>query len=468
MWSITGGRPTMTQITPLSEPPRHSRRGMTLPGDWPFAPSRAPFFYGWIIWLISTVGFLMSVPGQTMGMAVFTDPFIAAFGLTRTQLSVAYFFGTVGSALFLTRAGRLYDRVGARTMVVGASLLLALMLLFICLIDLLAGAAADLAGVALGVAAFPLVMLGYFGVRFAGQGVLTSAARNALMPWFEQRRGLVSGARGVFVSLGFSLAPLPLAMMISSYGWRGALMALALMLLAFALLALLLLRDSPESCGLRADGAAPATDDSADLPHSEAQMPSATLLEARRSPIFWVYSLGMSVWALFGTAVTYHIVSIFTEAGREASEAFAYFFPNSLVAVSVNLLSSWLADRHRLKPFLLAMIVAFLCGTWGLMNLEADWGYWLMVVGFGSGGGLWGMLSNLAFVRHFGLLHLGEISGLNTSVTVFASAIGPLLFSLGKDLGGSYDAAALICVAGLVALLVAAALVRDRTTPPAG
>ena len=76
------------------------------------------------------------------------------------------------------------------------------------------------------------------------------------------------------------------------------------------------------------------------------------------------------------------------------------------------------------------------------------------------------MLSNLAFVRHFGLLHLGEISGLNTSVTVFASAIGPLLFSLGKDFGGSYSVAALICVGGLVVLLVAAALVQDRSALP--
>ena len=91
-----------------------------------------------------------------------------------------------------------------------------------------------------------------------------------------------------------------------------------------------------------------------------ADKPSATLLEARRSPVFWIYSLGMAVWALFGTAVTYHIVSIFTEAGRDASEAFAYFFPNSLVAVTVNLTASWLADRSPLKPFLLGMIA---CGS---------------------------------------------------------------------------------------------------------
>jgi len=435
-------------------------RALTLRATWPFDIRRLPFFYGWVIWLLSTIGFLMSVPGQTMGMAVFTDQFIEAFSLSRTQLSVAYFLGTVGSALFLTRAGRVYDRVGARTMVVASSALLALMLLFICTIEWLATGLSALTGVGLAWISFPLIMLGYFGVRFAGQGVLTSASRNALMPWFQRRLGLVSGARGVFVSLGFSLAPLPLAMLISGFGWTGALLVLTLMLAGFGVLALVLLRDSPQSCGVAVDGDKLSdVDPSGDT--TEPDLPSATLAEARRSPVFWIYALGMSVWALFGTAVTYHIVSIFAEAGRDSTAAFAYFFPNSVVATCVNLSASWLADRSPLKPFLVAMIVAFVCGTWGLINLEQDWGYWLMVVGFGSGGGLWGMLSNLAFVRHFGLLHLGEISGLNTSVTVFASAIGPVLFSVGKDLSGSYAAPAMVCVGGLILLLVASLVIRS-------
>ena len=80
--------------------------------DWPFDIRRIPFFYGWVIWLLSTLGFLFSIPGQTMGMAVFTDQFIEVLGLSRTQLSLAYLFGTVGSSLFLTRAGRGEDSQG--------------------------------------------------------------------------------------------------------------------------------------------------------------------------------------------------------------------------------------------------------------------------------------------------------------------------------------------------------------------
>ncbi len=63
------------------------------------------------------------------------------------------------------------------------------------------------------------------------------------------------------------------------------------------------------------------------------------------------------------------------------------------------------------------------------------------------------MTSNLTFIRNFGPLHLGEITGLCTAILVFASAIGPALFSLGLDYFGSYAAALWVCIAALVLLL---------------
>ena len=102
------------------------------------------------------------------------------------------------------------------------------------------------------------------------------------------------------------------------------------------------------------------------------------------------------------------------------------------------------------------MLLAFIGGAWGLLHLQHDWGYWLLVAGFGAGGGLWSVTSNLGFIRNFGPLHLGEISGLCTAVMVFASAIGPAMFSLGLDIFGTYAAAEWLCLAGLLLLLIAA------------
>ena len=184
--------------------------------------------------------------------------------------------------------------------------------------------------------------------------------------------------------------------------------------------------------------------------------------QARRSPIFWIYATGLSVYALFGTAVTFHIVAIFEEAGRTRAEAFGYFFPQAIVSTLVNITTSWLADFNPLKPFLVAMLVAFSLGAYGLLNLHTYWGYWLLVGGFGAGSGLWGTVSNLAFVRYFGRRHLGEVSGLSASLTVFASAIGPALFSLGSDTFGSYHAAEWLCLGVLICLTAATIMIRQN------
>lgn len=394
----------------------------------------------------------MSVPGQTMGMAVFTDPFIEAFGLTRTELSLAYLFGTVSSSFFLTTAGRWFDRFGGRLMVTASSIALGAMVVFISVTDQLA----HLLGT--GFASFALIFIGYFGVRFFGQGVLTSCSRNVLMPWFVRRRGLVAGVRGVFVSIGFSLAPLVLAWLIAIFGWREALWVLAAIVgLIFPVLTYLFLRDLPASVGLVADG------DGSDAATPQ-EAPSKTLQEARRSPILWLYTSSLAIHALFGTALTFHVVSIFSEAGRDASEAFGYFLPAAVFSTTVNLLASSVVDRYPLKPFLLCMLMAFTLGAVGLLNLERTWGYWMLAAGFGAGGGLWGVISNLAFIRFFGPNHLGEVSGFNTSVTVFASAIGPAAFSLALDIFGAYHAAVYACIVVLVILLVAAAWL-DQAEP---
>jgi len=46
-------------------------------------------------------------------------------------------------------------------------------------------------------------------------------------------------------------------------------------------------------------------------------------------------------------------------------------------------------------------------------------------------------------------------------LTVFASAIGPALFSVGTDLFGTYHAAEWLCLVGLILLTLAAMVVRQ-------
>ena len=413
--------------------------------NWPFNPNKVPFFYGWVVWGFSTLGILFSIPGQTMGLAVFTDSFIEVLGLTRTELSLAYLVGTVGSSLFLARAGRWYDLFGGRTMITISSLVLSLMIVYISFVDSLSTMLGGSSFIS-----FFLIMIGYFGVRFFGQGILTSCSRNVLLLWFVKKRGLVGGIRSVFVSLGFSIAPLFLAGLISLYGWRESLWILAALGgFGFSLMAFIFIRDNPQSCGMRADGV-----DSESQEEIQDEAESVTLYLVKRNPIFWIYSLSLSMHALFGTAIVFHIVSIFEEVGKGKAEAFSYFIPAAIFSTTSNLFASWAADKINLKPILIIMLLSFCVGSLGFINLEKDWGFWVLAFGFGVGGGLWGVISNLTFIRFFGPKHLGEISGFSTSLTVFASAIGPAAFSLGYDYFGNYAAPAKICLGFLIILLL--------------
>ena len=94
----------------------------------PFQVSKFPFFYGWVILAAGTIGILMSIPGQTMGVAVFTESLLSDLQINRNSLSLAYLVGTLGSGLIITRAGKLYDKYGARVMAFIAGVMLGLML----------------------------------------------------------------------------------------------------------------------------------------------------------------------------------------------------------------------------------------------------------------------------------------------------------------------------------------------------
>jgi MFS transporter, OFA family, oxalate/formate antiporter len=65
----------------------------------PFSPAKWPFFYGWVIVFAGIVGIIMSIPGQTIGVSVFTDHLINALDISRVNLSMAYMTGTIMSGL---------------------------------------------------------------------------------------------------------------------------------------------------------------------------------------------------------------------------------------------------------------------------------------------------------------------------------------------------------------------------------
>jgi len=135
-----------------------------------------------------SVGFLMvafSAVGQTFVLSLFGGEWRATFGLSPGGLGLASYTAALLSALLLIAAGHLVDRVALPLMVAGVVL----------------GAALGSVALALSVGV-PGLVLGFFLLRFFGQGLMTHTAQTAVARAFRQHRGKAFS----LVAAGFPVA----------------------------------------------------------------------------------------------------------------------------------------------------------------------------------------------------------------------------------------------------------------------
>jgi MFS family permease len=420
------------------KPPKKS------PGTRPFDPRRVPFYYGWVIVVVGTIGAIASVPGQTAGVSVFTDDLIDTTGLTRLQLAMAYLVGTGTSGVLLGLGGRAIDRYGSRVVALGATLGLAATLLGLSTV----GPMSTVTGIA-------VMSIGFGCLRFSGQGVLTLASRTMVAQWFDRRRGLVTALSSAFTSFSFAVAPALLLVLIDIDGFRTAWRLLALgLVVGVATIVAAFYRVSPEAVGLDIDGG--TTESRAARRAATAESTSdmrapivgtdhdSTRAEALRDIRFWALTIPVAALASTSTAITFHIVDLGAELGLTDDEIVRIFVPLAFVSVPITLLTGWLLDHATPLFIAAAMALLQLVMYPAVSFLDRGWGVVLAVVSWGAAQGCFSALTSAAIPKVFGRRHLGAIAGVQMSAMVVASAAGPALFALVQSLTGGYRPALLI------------------------
>ena len=391
-----------------------------------------------------------------MGFSVFTDVLIRELELTRVQLSLAYCLGTVASGMTLPWLGSMFDRLGARRMIVFASIATGLTLYYLSFSRFLLQSISSLFPAASRVViAFCLITLGFYLIRAAAQGVLTMSSRNAVGKWFEKRRGLVFGINGAITAFAFSFAPRGLDFLRENLGWQGAWILLGtLSIFVMAVLGWLFIRDNPEECGLEMDGGWEPKVKPGHKPHIDTiTRRDYTRKEALSTGSFWIFNLSFSFFALFSTAFTFHIMSIGGENGWGREAITGLFVPMAVLSVLANLVVGWLSARSHIKYSLVGMNLAALAGVIGTIYLTTKVGTLAFVIGNGFCGGAFTALVGISIPRFFGRQHLGAISGLTMSSMVAASGMGPIVFSLSLSMTKSYTPILWVCA--LLPLLLA-------------
>jgi MFS family permease len=453
-WIMQGGLKFPQLKLQVALPPMNKQKY----NSFPFDPAKSPVYYGWFIVLWGTLGIIMSVPGQTMGISTFTDHLMDALKFSRNELSTAYLMGTIASSFLITNAGKVYDKIGSRWLGVIIALALGTVLIFMSQVDRVAFGLGELLGMGdfQFYLSFFVIMGGFFLLRFSGQGVLTILSRNMMMKWFIRKRGLANGISSVFVSLGFAISPLVFDYFIEAHSWRWAWIILALIVgYGFSIVVFVFFRDNPEDCGLQPDGDKPGNVNE----HKGVTVRATkqfTLKEAKRSYPFWVLMAALSMQALYITGYTFNIVSIFGSAGMDKTIALAVFVPTSAISVFISLAGGWLSDHIKIKYLLLSFLAGQMIAFTSLSILSPGWPYTFMIIGNGIVGGLFSVLTTVVWPRFYGRQHLGAISGFAMSSIVFFSAMGPLLFSYSFTRLGSYSWAAFLCLFFVVLNFIAA------------
>ncbi|MFN2311703.1 MAG: nitrate/nitrite transporter [Spirochaetia bacterium] len=412
-----------------------------------------------LLFVLASLVIVLSVPGQTAGVSAFTGPLLDAMSMSRAQLSLAYLIGTITSALMLTPAGKVYDRLGSRVTGTGVSVALALSLVGLTQAPQ-ALSMLDSTGLPTAASALIIMSLGFFLIRFFGQGLMPLVGRTMILKWFDDKRGAVSAVLGSVVPLAFAVAPPVFNGLIGSYGMTGAWLIIAAILCpGLALVVAFTFSDPPadyqppvsspdKEPGLILRLASGSRSVAARVgrrvglrPSKEPMRPERdiALAEARRSLAFWVFLLVVTLSSGLITGLTFHVVAVFAEAGIGATAALAVFFPASLISVLVTPIASVASDRLPLKYFAMihAAALAILLISMPLLAFGPA-AYAVLVVSKGVALAMFAVNHTVVWPRFFGLEHLGSISGYSAAWFVAGSALGPYLFSLSVDLTGSF------------------------------
>jgi MFS family permease len=397
---------------------------------------RLPFFYGWIIVVVTFVTMAIGVNART-AFSLFFPPIIDEFGWERGVTAGAFSFGFLVSAGVSPLIGRLMDRQGPRAvMELGVALMSGGLLL------------APLTTQPWHLYLTIGVMVG------AGSVCLGYSGQSLFLPnWFIRRRGLAMGLAFAGVGIG-SMTLLPWVQhMIEQTGWRTACTAMGILILLVLGPINLLLRKRPEDLGLRPDGAAAPSASSA-KPISNIVDPDWaaidwTLPRALRTARFWWISLGYFGGLYIWYAVQVHQTKYLLDIGFSPEVAVWALGLVSLLGIPGQIWLGHLSDRFGREWVWTAGCAGFAICFAALIALKSVPTLLLVYVMVLAQGALgYGLTSIMGAVvlEIFQGKHFGSIFGTIMLAALAGGAAGPWVTGVLHDLSGGYTLAFAIAI----------------------
>ena len=396
-------------------------------------------FYGWWVvaaaFAITFLGF-----GSAYTFSAFLEQLQRDFGASRGSVSLV--FSLAGFLYFGLGivSGPLADRFGSRPLVLIGMILLGLGLA-------LASAAQNLIEV---YAAYGL------GVGL-GMGCAYVPAIGAVQRWFVRRRGFASGLAVAGIGVGTLVMPPLASLLIGSFGWRGAYLALGALALVLGCSMALLIENDPSGRGLNPDG---------DELAARTVRDGAAVGEAIRSGRFISLYVACLICS-FGVFVPFvHLVPFARDHGIAASMAAVLLGVIGLGSTAGRFFLGTVADRMGRERALLMMFVG-MAASLAIWALSANvWSLAVFAFVYGVFYGGWVAVLPAVVVDYFGGRNVSGIIGVLYTSVAFGTLIGPSAAGFAFDLSHSYELPIVASAAtNVLAALIVAITPRAASLP---
>lgn len=380
-----------------------------------------------------------------LSFGVLLKPLTATFGWDRAQVSLAIMLATLVVALGTPILGRLVDRFGERRILFPA----------------MVGYACLFGGLAFQSGALWQFHVLFVGAAIAGIGSNSVVYARIITKRFDERRGLALGLSMAGVGLGAAAIPPGVQLLIDHFGWRGAYLGLASVVLISIPVVAFALRSPGEERKMSSSGASGRdADEETESPSARgpgAARPEQPVLgvsahDAMHMRSFWTLGAVIMLAAIAIHGCSVHLIPLLTDRGSspQAAAGAAAFFGGGMLFGRV--VAGDLMDRFFAPRVAALFFVGPLVGM-ALLLLEAPSAFaplCALLLGIGAGA----EVDVIAYLtsRYYGLRHFGQIYGYFYAAFMIGTGIGPLAVGVGFEATGNY-AAPLLGTVGATVLL---------------
>lgn len=362
--------------------------------------------YGWVVVAAGAIITCVAM-GALFALPVYLQPMAEETGWSRAGISFAMTIGFIVMGVAGFAWGTISDRIGARPVVLIATLLLGAGLF-------LASRSTDLL----------VFQIAYGGLVGASGGAFFAPIISATLGWFDKHRSLAVS----LVSIGGGVAPMiisPLAtVLIATYGWRSAMLFIAIGAVVILIPVTFLIRRAPEVA-------------ETPVPTSGAAKP-ATAWSALRTPQFIVLAVVFFLCCAAHSGPIFHTVSYAMICGASALAATSIYSVEGVAGLFGRVLFGTLADRIGVRRVIVGGLALQAVGIYLYIYVTELTHFYMLAVVLGLVyGGVMPLYSVLAR-DYFSQRVMGTVLGATTLTSSLGMAFGPVGGGWLYDTYGTY------------------------------